>query len=329
MEVQSSSSSSIVRIILLSLVIITTLIVISNNTNTINSITKFYSHRSLKSSSSSSSHKQIENIKKVKNKNAPIFMQDTDSTPPIVLLFEKYGMTGTDEVTKTTPKKKNNNNDWAIATEYGGNTCGGDEYFIAGVKLDTCIPFLSKTPMSGGDKVSFIINCDDDEGISYYEYYDDGDCSSDPVTSKIIAKPGCQANGYDDDNWFTFDDDDYPSSVEISCKSNNKSPPYGSGQYVNWNLYADGGDGTCDSDDYDYFEAYALNTCIPIQVYSLQSDDESVMFKKPLDGSTTPYIKYYTEDHTCSGTHTTYDLDTDCEQCASFLVSAAYSYYDK
>jgi len=340
-DIKSTTISSKIRIILLSIVIITTtLIVLSTNNKTLKYATKSlskYSHRLL---SSSSSHKLIENIKKVKTKNAPIFMQDTDSTPPIVLLFEKYGMTGTGKTLKKHPKKNSNtdsstdgdsNSDWAIATEYGGTTCGddgSDKYFIAGVKLDTCIPFLSQTPMSGGNKVSFVINCDEDDGISYYEYYDDGDCSSEPASSKVIAKIGCQENGYDDDNWFTFDDDDYPSSVSISCKANSKTPPYGSGQFDMWNLYSDGGEGTCDSSEYTYFEAYALNVCIPIQVFSLASDDKSVMFKKPLSGSTTPFVKYYTEAHDCSGTHTSYYLDTDCTQIESFLVSSKYSYYD-
>ena len=169
-------------------------------------------------------------------------MQDTENTPPIVLLFNKYGMNGTKKTLKKHPKKnmnngfKSGNSDWAIATEYGGNTCSGDKYFVAGVKVDTCIPFLSETVMSGGNEVSFIINCDDDEGLSYYEYYS-SDCSSDPVSSKVIASTGCSENGDDDYGWFSFDDDDYPSSVKISCKASSKTPPYGEGDWDIWKMY--------------------------------------------------------------------------------------------
>ena len=94
-------------------------------------------------------------------------------------------------------------------------------------------------------------------------------------------------------------------------------------------MYSDNGDGECKTKDFTYFEAYAIDTCIPIQVFSLQSNDESVIFKAPKSDNDAPYVKYYTDNHQCEGTHSIYDLDTDCEQCASFLVSTQYSYYDK
>ena len=84
-------------------------------------------------------------------------------------------------------------------------------------------------------------------------------------------------------------------------------------------MYADGGGGTCLSTSLSYFEAYAVDTCIPIQVFPLQSDDKSVIFKAPDDNDdgAEPYVKYYTSERDCNGTHSKVSLSTSCEEEAS------------
>jgi len=257
-------------------------------------------------------------------------MQDASEKSYVELLFAKYGWTGTAPPAKSEPDMASDSSTgWAYAKITSGDSCDGTEYFNAGVKLNSCVPLYSTT--------SFYMTCSDGD-LNYYLYSSD-DCSGSVSSSAVVASTGC--NNIDVE-FFTFDDDYYTSSIKVEC-STSSTPPFenNDASYDIWKGYADLEDKDddskqCLSTDFDYYEAYVLDVCIPIQVWSTQSNDESCIFKASTnddddspddDSSGTPYLKYYTAKHTCEGTHTTYDLSEECVAITDFYWSSKWAYY--
>ena len=286
--------------------------------------------------------------------SAPLFMQVNDEsnkdTHPLFLLFKKYGLTGEKPTKEKQPTNFSNKNllqaqkaggksgsgsgekaskyGWIYTVVSSGDSCTGTEYMNAGVVIDTCIPITSS--------LSVVVECSDDE-VSYYEYASE-ECTGSVQSSKVIATTGCN-QALNESSWFNFDDDGYPSSFEVKCTSTT-TPPYeaSSQSFDVWSAYDESqtSSTTCSSSNFNYYEAYVTDVCIPIQVFSTQSNDESVMFKGSSsddddaddDSSGTPWIKYYTAKRTCSGTHTTYDLSKDCEAIGALEWAQEWSYFE-
>jgi len=276
----------------------------------------------------------VDGIPTTTNVYAPLFMQTTSEaggeTSYIKLLFQKYGWTDNRPALTKAPTMAADSGGWAYATVSQGSECDGTEYFTAGVKLAQCIPLTSSS--------SFIMECSDSTGLSYYEY-DSSDCSGSVESSKIIASVGCSAS-LNETQYFDFDDDSYPSSINIACTSNQKAPYLTSTtKYDVWKAFDDSKDDdaetTCQSELFDYYEAYALDTCIPINVWTHCSSDESCVFKvsdaddddADDSSSSTPYLKMYTEQRNCGGSHTKYDLSTECVDCGHLYWSTKWSYW--
>lgn len=274
---------------------------------------------------------------------APLFMQVNDdsnkNTHPIYLLFGKYGLTGDKPTKNSRPTKykhgkKSAENGWIYTVVSSGDSCSGTEYMNAGVASDTCIPITGS--------LSVVVECVDDE-ISYYEYSSE-ECSGALQSSKVIATVGCN-QALNESSWFNFDDDGYPSSFEVKCSSTSVAPYKKSSlDFDVWSAYdnSETDDTTCSTSNFNYYEAYVTDICIPIQVYSMQSNDESVIFKGSSsddydsnddgdddNGAGTPWIKYYTEKRTCSGDHVTYDLSTSCERIGALEWAQEWSYFSK
>ena len=120
---------------------------------------------------------------------APIFMQKAATGEHAVkLLMKKYGLTGTKATGRAAPKTKadkDSTTSWVFATISGASpeanvaACEGNEYFNAGILLNSCIT-TSDT--------SLILTCSDGE-ISAYSYSDDS-CAGSPVSSAVVANEG-------------------------------------------------------------------------------------------------------------------------------------------
>ena len=123
---------------------------------------------------------------------APIFMQQAATGEHAVkLLMKKYGLTGTKATGRAAPLiakhkvDKESSTTWVFATISGSSpeanvdACEGNEYFNAGILLNSCIT-TSDT--------SLILTCSDGE-ISAYSYSDNS-CAGSPVSSSIVANEG-------------------------------------------------------------------------------------------------------------------------------------------
>jgi len=255
-------------------------------------------------------------VPKSDDPRAPILLSSIGSkiNHPLLLLLSKYGMTGTKKVKhshqkdakrqKLEKKGKGSSDDgWVYGTVYTGTTCAGTEYMTAGVKLGQCIPIYSSE--------SFYFTCDSDTGYVTMNKYSDEDCST-LDESLYIVETGCGETS----SWYTDDSISTENSVQISC-STSTTPPFeeDSTDYDVSEFFTSSSSSSCSSDDLSLYEAFPLDTCIPM--------DKSTYGYSGLEfeqSSSSPKLKYYTSSKTCSGTGISASLTTTC--------SSLYSGYD-
>jgi hypothetical protein len=256
---------------------------------------------------------------------APIYMQSVESTNYLDLLFKKYGMLNTEKARPLSQKalkalKKKNDaagmQYWIKASITEGDKCDGTEYMIAGAILNQCMPMFGS---------GVVLTCE--EGNIAYHKFSDEECSEQPVSSVNIAQEGCGLPSQEVINaWWSFDDDYYKKSVSIQCVT--KSDPetnMGNGQYDMWKVYSTS-DGTCDEKNFILYEAYALDTCIPIQVFYTRKDDASAQFKHD-EKTGDMYATIYTGERDCSGDSTQESFSTSCSAGGNAHGSYQWTYY--
>jgi len=257
-------------------------------------------------------------IPQTEDVRAPLLLRKdgSEANHPLVLFMNKYGMTGSKKVkhahkkdSKRQKKQKKGGKDasddsgWMYGDIYSGTTCSGTKYMQGGIKLGQCIPVYSSE--------SFYMTCDDDGYVTMSKYSDET-CTT-LTESVYIAQSGCGTTS----SWYTDDSVSEENSVQISCSSSS-TPPYESDgiDYDLCEFFASSSSSTCASDDMILYEAFPLDTCIPMDqstygYSSLEFDQTS---------SGVGYLKYFTSSKMCSGTAKTAVLSTTC--------SAMYSKYD-
>jgi hypothetical protein len=151
----------------------------------------------------------------------------------------------------------------------------------------------------------------------------------DAYLADVVATVGCQQPSQPIVNeWWSFDDDVYRKSVNIQCVTTFGPPDVGRNAYDVWHVYADSTCGTTTaggSNDYALFEAYVLDTCIPIQVFYTRTDDRSASFA--YDSATQQmYAKIYNQNRDCSGAYTTVDFDAECAAGGNAVMSYEWGY---
>ena len=245
-----------------------------------------------------------------------------EGSNPVELLLKKYGMVSTGKKapppSSSAGKGAGGEQSWAYASITEGDTCSGQEYMTAGVKLNTCLAMFGS---------GTLLSCDGGE-VAYYVYNNE-ECTGTPTKSDVVATVGCQQPSQPIVNeWWSFDDDIYRKSVNIQCVTTFGPPDVGRNAYDVWHVYADSTCGTTTaggSNDYALFEAYVLDTCIPIQVFYTRTDDRSASFA--YDSATQQmYAKIYNQNRDCSGAYTTVDFDAECAAGGNAVMSYQWGY---
>lgn len=161
------------------------------------------------------------------------------------------------------------------------------------------------------------ITGEDDEPTYYL--YEDNDCASTSIKSKVLGEVGCSLYN---NTLFASDDSDDDTyndySVDIKCKKSTTDLPI-SGQYDVLELFLEdsAGDATCS--ETVLFEGYPTGTCIPYDT------SYSVMYEETDD---IPYLTFYSKSSSCSGTGYKFTLTNTCTAYGSTCsISYMYEYY--
>jgi hypothetical protein len=270
--------------------------------------------RYLKSKSSSEDEATMvhyDDLPKTKDSFAPIFLQDKTGTHPTALFMKKYGMTQSKKAKskkpstfgKTAVKGQDSESTWIYGRVTQGEDCGEDarEYYVGGMKANTCIP------IDGTSAVMF--TCDSSDIQSYT--YATADCSGSVVTASTVAQTGCQLPI--NTPWGAYTDDDkYADSVNLSCVSGDSvaGPVIGEYHYDVQTMYTTT---DCQQSSYYYFEGYTSDFCIPFSLYEGEANAAAV-FKYGGDGKYQGiYAKLYAADKNCYGAKTKAIMPSGCQ----------------
>ena len=217
----------------------------------------------------------------------------------------------------TEPTEYHSSTAWIFAKITKGNDCTSTQYMTAGVKQDTCLSM-------GG--VGVVMTCDEFSGWVVYHEYAELDCSGAALKSKYVGSVGCNLppNGYLS-SWWAFEDDKKQKSIHIECqpaapicRNPNCVPSFGKGVYNTWKVYASYG--TCNSDDYDLFEAYQVDLCIPSEGY-FEKNEASTYFHYSEEDKTMA-VTFYEDSLKCKGDKSKISLE---DTCTSGATNWAYS----
>ena len=212
----------------------------------------------------------------------------------------------------TEPTEYHSSTAWIFAKITKGNDCTSTQYMTAGVKQDTCLSM-------GG--VGVVMTCDEFSGWVVYHEYADFDCSGAAMKSKYVGSVGCNLppNGYLS-SWWAFEDDKKSKSIHIECqpaapicRNPDCVPSFGKGVYNTWKVYASYG--SCNSDDYDLFEAYQVDLCIPSEGY-FEKNEASTYFHYSEEDKAMA-VTFYEDSLKCKGDKSKISLDNTCTSGAT------------
>jgi len=216
-----------------------------------------------------------------------------------------------------TPATYHTSTAWIFAKITKGKDCTSTQYMTAGVRQDTCLAM-------GG--VGVVMTCDESSGWVVYHEYESTDCTGEASKSKYVGSTGCNLppNGYLS-SWWSFEDDKKQKSIHIECqpaapicRNPDCVPSFGKGVYNTWKVYATAG--TCTDDDYDLFEAYQVDLCIPSEGY-FEKDEASTYFHYSEDYDLMT-VSFYENSLKCNGDKSKVVLSPTC---ASGATTWAYS----